>query len=65
MVKCFLTPEIMNWAEIERIYKAEVTAVPCVGVFDGREGNWKVVCDRVVEHVNISWAVLSNFLLTQ
>ena len=42
----------MNWAEIERVYKAEITAVPCVGSSD-REANWKVVCDRVVEHVRI------------
>ena len=41
----------MNWHEVESRFKATVVAVKCVGVKESREAQWKVVRDRVIEHV--------------
>jgi 26S proteasome regulatory subunit N5 len=50
-LKNFLTQELIDWTDLENKYKKEITSVPCVGVQNSnREGHWKVVRDRAIEH---------------
>jgi len=42
----------MDWTEVEARFKKDIISVPCVGVKDGsRENQWKIIHDRVIEHV--------------
>ncbi|KAK2557141.1 26S proteasome non-ATPase regulatory subunit 12 [Acropora cervicornis] len=55
LLKCFMTPELMNWSRIKELYESELRSPSSsVGVFDvgTDEGNkrWEDLRKRVVEH---------------